>query len=227
LSHLFLAASLTVVNQAAAQEANYKRYCSSCHGDNGDGQGPNARQFENQATDFTRGIYECRSTPTGTLPTDGDLRRSIVEGLAGTGMPDFVALGPLQIDKLVKDLKSFSPRFAREKPGTPIEIPPQPTDDPASVAKGRQLYDNLKCANCHGWHGEGGPGAANLHNDDASPAHVTNFLRKKSLKCGDSPSDIYRTLMTGLDGTPMSSYAEVASEEDIWNLVHYLMSIRR
>jgi mono/diheme cytochrome c family protein len=85
----------------------------------------------------------------------------------------------------------------------------------------------MKCAHCHGWRGEGGPGRANLHNEDGTAAHVTDFTRRKSLKCGDSDADIYKTLMTGLDGTPMSGYAETLSNEDTWDLVHYIDSIRR
>jgi hypothetical protein len=32
--------------------------------------------------------------------------------------------------------------------------------------------------------------------------------------------------MTGLDGTPMPSYADVIKPEDAWDLVHYLRTLQ-
>jgi mono/diheme cytochrome c family protein len=141
-------------------------------------------------------------------------------------MPDFVALNPLQLDDLVQTLKYFSPRFSRERQGTPIVVPSEPMNDTASVERGAQIYERQKCANCHGWRGEGGQGAAN-RNENGTPGHVTDFTRKQSLKCGESSAQLYTTLMTGLDGTPMAGYAEVLSDEQAWDLVHYLSSVRR
>jgi cytochrome c oxidase cbb3-type subunit 2 len=204
--------------------ADLQRYCVTCHGYAGDGHGPSAHRFDNAATDFTRGVYKCRSTPSGTLPSDDDLRRSIRHGLFDTGMPQFVALGPLQIEDLLVLLKSFSARFQREPQGQPIAVPPEPPRTPASVARGAALYDRLKCANCHGARGRGGgPGAANLRNDDGTDAHVTDLAGH--YKCGDTPVRLYTTLMTGLDGTPMSGYAETTSPEEIWDLVQFVLSL--
>lgn len=204
-----------------------ERYCASCHGSNGDGRGPSARRFVARATSFLPGVYKCRSTASGTLPTDDDVRRSIVDGLPGSGMPPFGALGPRQLEDLVATLKQFSARFGREAQGPPVGVPPEPPNDQQSTARGAQVYDRLKCANCHGWRGEGGPGAANLHNDDGTPAEVTDFTRKDSLRCGETADRLYYTLMTGLDGTPMASYAEAVVGSDAWDLVHYILSLRR
>jgi mono/diheme cytochrome c family protein len=33
-----------------------------------------------------------------------------------------------------------------------------------------------------------------------------------------------RTLLTGLDGTPMPSYYQVLEDEEIWDLAHWLAS---
>jgi cytochrome c oxidase cbb3-type subunit 2 len=203
------------------------RYCAWCHGEHGDGRGPSNDRYAVKPTSFTLGVYKCRSTPTGTPPTDDDLRRSIRRGLYGTGMPRFAALGPLQIDGLVETMRHFSPQRMHERPGTPIEVPKEPTNDPASVARGREVYDRMKCASCHGERGEGGPAAVNLRNDDGSIARVTDFTQKDALKCGRSPARIYTTLMTGLDGTPMAAYAEAVTPEEAWDMVHYLMSLRR
>jgi cytochrome c oxidase cbb3-type subunit 2 len=204
--------------------ADYQRYCVSCHGYAGDGHGSSAHRFDNAATDFTLGVYKCRSTPTGTLPTDADLRRSIRDGLFDTGMPSFVAVGSLQIDDMVAVLKTFAARFATQPAAQPIAVPPEPRRDPASIARGAQIYDRMKCGNCHGARGRGGgAGTANLRNEDGSEAHVTDLAR--GFKCGNKPARIYTTLMTGLDGTPMSSYAETLTPEEAWDLVHFVQSL--
>lgn len=206
----------------------FGRYCSSCHGYAGDGRGKAAQQFDVVATDFTRGVYRCRSTPTGTLPTDADLRRSIVHGLSDSGMPSFVALGPMQTDDLVATLKSFSARFAHEAPGQPIAVTAQTANDAASAARGAGLWTRLKCDNCHGRNGRGGgPGAATLRNDDGSEVHIADLSRRSAYTCGSDDARVFTTLMTGLDGTPMSGYAEAMSPEDAWDLVHFLIQLRR
>ena len=205
----------------------FARYCGSCHGPDGDGRGPSARRFVAPATSFLTGVYKCRSTASGALPTDQDLRRSIVDGLPGSGMPPFGALGPLQIDDLVETLKHFSSRFGREAQVPPLAVTGEPANDGQSVSRGAQVYDRLKCATCHGWRGEGGPGAANLRNDDGTSAEVTDFTRKYSLRCGDTADRLYVTIMTGLDGTPMASYAEAVAGSDAWDVVQYILSVRR
>jgi cytochrome c oxidase cbb3-type subunit 2 len=53
-------------------------------------------------------------------------------------------------------------------------------------------------------------------------------------KSGAAPEDIYRTFMTGLNGTAMPSYASIFEdpdgeyfhEGDAWNLVSYIISLR-
>src|SRR5690606_39991909 len=43
---------------------------------------------------------------------------------------------------------------------------------------------------------------------------------------GGTVEDIFRRLRTGLDGTPMPSFAEnVLSDEEAWNLAHYIRSL--
>jgi len=202
----------------------YERHCADCHGKLGDGRGPSGKRFLVHATDFTAGVYKCRSTASGTAPTDDDLRRSIGEGIHGTAMPDFRALGILQIDDLALLLKSFS-----RKPwiaAASLEVPAEPVSDPASITRGAAVYEQMKCATCHGDRGQGAAALSTLHNDNGSPVVLTDFTKSKQLKCGDSSSRLYLTLMTGLDGTPMASYAETLTPADAWDLVHYVSSLR-
>ena len=50
----------------------YRRYCIGCHGPDGNGEGMNAQWIDPKPRDFTEATFKCRSTPTGTLPTDDD-----------------------------------------------------------------------------------------------------------------------------------------------------------
>ena len=72
--------------------------------------------------DFTRGIYKIRSTPSGTVPTDDDLFRSITNGLPGTSMPGWGVLPERDRRQVVQYIKTFSQKFKEETP-TPITIP--------------------------------------------------------------------------------------------------------
>ena len=205
---------------------DFARYCASCHGYAGDGNGTSAQQFDSMATDFTRGVYKCRSTPTGTLPTDDDLRRSIEHGLSDSGMPSFVALGPLQTDDLVATLKSFSSRFMHEAVGSPIAVPTATPNNAQSVARGAASWSRLKCDTCHG-QGRGRVAAdATLRNDDGTEAHLPDLTQRASYRCGSEDTRVFITLMTGLDGTPMSGYAGIVSADDAWDLVHFLAQHR-
>ena len=39
--------------------------------------------------DFTKGVYQIRTTASGELPTDADIRRVIDDGMPGTAMPEW------------------------------------------------------------------------------------------------------------------------------------------
>src|SRR5512133_941170 len=73
--------------RAARGKAVFDRYCISCHGVEGDGRGPTADWIQPRPRVLTSGVYKFRSTPSGTLPTDADLKRTITNGLHTTFMP--------------------------------------------------------------------------------------------------------------------------------------------
>ncbi|GEJ56793.1 c-type cytochrome [Anaeromyxobacter diazotrophicus] len=205
----------------------YDRYCISCHGVDGDGRGPSADWIDPQPRDFTSGTFKFRSTPSGTLPTDADLYRTITNGLHRTFMPRWEPITELERRDLVQVVKAFSPKFTSEPQGTPITIPPRPAFTPELVQKGKGVWDKVQCAACHGDTGKGnGPSASTLRDDWGRPIEPRDFTRG-SLKVGDTPEDLYRTFMTGLNGTPMPSFAESINEEDAWALVAYVKSLRR
>ena len=207
---------------------DYNRYCIWCHGEYGDGRGPSRKHLDPQPRDFTGGTIKCRTTPSGTLPTDADLRHSITFGFHGTGMPSWGTLSSFQLDDLVAAIKSFSPRWTTEGVPPPIVVPPEPPTTPDSVKRGKEVFAKMQCAQCHGERGHGdGPAAETIKDDWGATLRVANFTKPKALKCGDSSARIYTTFMTGINGTPMPSFAQSINTAEAWDLVHFVMSLRR
>jgi mono/diheme cytochrome c family protein len=205
----------------------YYRYCWGCHGARGDGNGENAPYVTPNPRNFVQGTFKCRSTPTGTLPLDQDLFNSLTRGFNFTNMPSWAALTSQQRADLVAFIKTFSPRFKTEKPGDPIPIPPEPTLTVASIQHGGELFQKLECWKCHGQEGRGdGPSASTLTDSNDQPIRPYNFTSSNRSKCGSTNQDLYRIFMTGVDGTPMPSFADVVKPEEAWDLVHYLRTLQ-
>jgi mono/diheme cytochrome c family protein len=211
---------------------DYRRYCVSCHGDLGDGNGEVAQWLDPpmwpKPRDFQLGIFKCRSTPTGTLPTDQDLFDTIARGLDRSAMPPWNTFTKQQRADLVAWIKHFSPRFVTEKQGTPIQIPPEPEVTPERVKAGRDVFARVECWKCHGVTGmANGPSAATLTDDLNRPIEPYNFTEGSRPMCGSADQDLYRIFMTGLDGTPMPSFADNIKPEEAWDLVFYLRTLER
>jgi mono/diheme cytochrome c family protein len=219
-----------VTGRAAAAKSDYRRYCAGCHGDYGDSNGENAVWLDPKPRDFTIATFKCRSTPTGTLPTDEDLFNTIARGLTNSNMPVWSTFTKQQRADLVAYIKIFSPRWDKEKAGEPIKIPAEPPITMESISHGKALFTKLECWKCHGPHGEGdGPSAATLTDSKDQPIRPYNFAAGKGdsrFKCGDTNQDLYKIFMTGLDGTPMPSFADVIQPNDAWDLVHFLRTLQ-
>jgi mono/diheme cytochrome c family protein len=215
-----------VTGHAKNAQYDYRRYCVGCHGERGDGMGENAPWIDPKPRDFQLGIFKCRSTPTGTLPTDQDLSDTIARGLDRSNMPQWNIFTIQQKADLVAWVKHFSPRWVNEKPGTPIEIPTEPEVTPERIKDGREVFARVQCWKCHGVTGEAnGPSASTLQDDLGRPIAAYNFTDGSRPKCGSSDQDIYRIFMTGLDGTPMPSFADNIKPDEAWDLVFYLRAL--
>ena len=209
-------------------EPLYKRFCVSCHGPLGDGRGYSAEWLDPRPRDFTSGIFKCRSTPSGTLPTNEDLLRTIEVGVFHTYLPPWEVLGEANLRSAIEYIKTFSPRWKEEAPGIPIAIPPEPADDAASRERGKLVWANNQCEKCHGPQGKGnGASVPTLLDDWGFHIVPFDFTSSPNRKCGNTPMDLYRTFMTGVNGTPMPSFADSISSQDAWDLVHYLQTLRQ
>lgn len=203
----------------------YEGLCAVCHGKEGDGQGPFAAYLDPKPRDFTSGSFKFRTTPSGSLPTDLDLFRTVTMGVKGTGMPAWAALPPEDRWALVHYIKTFSEIFAEEEPEDPIELPAPPDAGPELLARGAEVYQEAKCWECHGQEGRAdGPSAETLQDDWGSKILPADFS-KGVFKAGGRVEDVFRTMSTGLDGSPMPSYGDVLSAEDRWALAYHVLEL--
>jgi mono/diheme cytochrome c family protein len=213
----------------------YRRYCVSCHGELGDGNGEVAQWLDPviapgfvRPRDFELAVFKCRSTPTGTLPTDQDLFDTIGRGLDRSSMPIWNVLTNQERADLVAWIKHFSPRWQTEKPGTPIVVPPEPEITPDRVKAGQDVFARVQCWKCHGVQGmANGPSASTLQDDLGHPIQAYNFTTGERPKCGSTDADLYKIFMTGLDGSPMPSFADNIKPDEAWDLVFYLRTLER
>ena len=206
-------------------ERVYLQSCAACHGIKGDGKGPEAYRLATKPRDFTSGLYKFRSTPSGSLPLDNDIVRTIQQGVRGTSMLPQRHLSEQDILSVTEYLKTFSRRFQYEKPEPAVKIPPLPQLTAALVAAGGAMFGEAGCAECHGSDGRGNGASAKELKDNSGNVILPSDLTVKPFKSGQRPEDLYRSIATGLDGTPMPSYAGALSPDEQWALVGYIFSI--
>ncbi len=229
----FLIVALAVAARAQAADSLYERQCAFCHGGAGRGDGPAASHLRIAPADFSAGNFKLRSTPSGAMPTDGDLFGTISRGIPGSGMPSFATLTREERQSLVRTVKDLSrPReggesYFRSRPSGPaVTVPSRPPTGVTILAKGAKLYRELACASCHGDEGRGdGRSAPELKDYAGRPISPTDFTLGVFLG-GADPKQLYLRLATGLNGTPMAEYGDdVLRPEDRWALVEYLLSL--
>jgi len=126
---------------------------------------------------------------------------------------------------VVAYIKTFSDAFEEE--GTVVKPAPEVASSSEAIARGKQAYQKAKCWECHGESGVGdGPSAPTLKDDAGHFIRPANLRKGWRIKGGREARDIFMRFSTGLDGTPMPSYADSLSEEERWALAHYVRSLQ-
>lgn len=226
----------------------YQRHCASCHGLEGRGDGKAAYLLTPRPRDFTTGEFRLVST-ADMVPTDEDLFKTISRGMLGSAMPPWEHLPAKDrwglvyyvsyLTKLEKAkrrgevteemAKQGIPWTIKEKlisepvkPESLIQVPPEPAVTPESLARGREMFVKA-CAPCHGLQGKGDGQQIMKDNQGfpLKPRDLTSGLFK-----GESTSEaLYHRLTAGLPGTPMPSYKDALTQEQIWELIHYVQTL--
>ena len=205
----------------------YLRYCSQCHGEKGDAAGYATPHLLPRPRDFTTGRFKVRTTPSGALPSHQDLVNIIRLGMPYTSMPAWPELSDEDVSDLAYYLTTFSPGFSNpETVPQPMEFPSAPSSSNESIELGRKLYVETGCLKCHGDLGRGdGPSASTLTDDLGQPIRAANLTQSWTFRGGSSREDIFRTMTTGLNGTPMPSFVDSLSTEQRWAITDYIVSL--
>ncbi len=180
-------------------KALFSEYCAVCHGY--DGQGRVGASLE--------GWFS-------SIDPEAFVRSTVSSGVAGT-MPAFAQSngGPLteeQIDDIAAYILSWQERVEPAPTPTPVPVTPIPTvagveGDPTA---GAQVFAR-ECQVCHGERGQGGVGAS-----------LSDVI------ASNQPAAFIRQVVTeGVDGSPMPAFEGVLGEDDVENVVAYVLSWER
>jgi mono/diheme cytochrome c family protein len=229
-----LAGSVRAQGPAVGTEAQresgkrlYLKYCSQCHGEQGNGEGYATPHLRPRPRDFTTGKFKIRTTPNGALPTHQDLVNIIRRGMPYTSMPAWPNFSDEEVSSLAYFLTTFSPEFSKaENVSQPVPLPSAPRATTESVELGKKLYVDSGCVKCHGNLGRAdGSSAPTLKDDWGYPIRAANLAQSWTFRGGSSREDIFRTMSTGLNGTPMPSFLEALTPDQRWAIADFIVSL--
>ncbi len=225
----------------------FARQCVICHGENGDGAGKFAYLMNPRPRNFQQGNFKLATTQN-QVPTDEDLIRTISRGMPGSAMPPWGHLPVSDLQALAAYVREIRTKAVREvaqtmlgkgelevqgvdafvssrtNPGAPVIVPPEPTQDDIRWFNGRRLYLE-GCASCHG--ADGQPVADAVKFDaEGYPVPPRSFVNGV-FKGGSEGHQLYVRIVKGLKGTPMPASEGNYSNDDIWDLIHYVQSLSR
>ena len=214
------------------KEAYLKR-CSGCHGINGDGKGEATKFLNPKPRDFTSGIFKFRSSDIGTLPSDQDLMKTLSQGILGTSMPAYDLVSERERLAIIEYIKTLSPNWkdkSQKAPAIigaafPVETFSNHQAFITSAIRGRKIYIEA-CLSCHGKTGLGDGEAGKELVDEWGEIIIPANLRLPYIKRGKTIQDIYQTILTGVNGTPMPGFKGSYKDEELWDLAAFVFYLR-
>jgi mono/diheme cytochrome c family protein len=144
-----------------------------------------------------------------------------------TSMPAWPNLSDQQVSDLAYFTKTFSPDFSNPQyVPQPVSIPSAPAATTESIELGKRLYEENGCVKCHGTLGRGdGPSASTLVDDLGHPIRAANLAQSWTFRGGSSREDIFKTMSTGFNGTPMPSFTDALTPEHRWAISDFIVSL--
>src|SRR6185503_9770023 len=115
-----------------------------------------------------------------------------------------------EVENLAYFITSFSADFSnKELVPKPVDLPSAPGTTNASIELGKKLYVDNGCVKCHGTFGRAdGPSSATLTDDTGRSIRPADLSQSWTFRGGSAREDIFRTMSTGFNGTPMPSFAD-------------------
>jgi mono/diheme cytochrome c family protein len=224
----------------------YFTKCVWCHGVDGAGDGPAADRLWPRPRNFNQGTFKIRHTASGELPLfdykkpipgQNDLFETVTHGLPGSAMPSWEGIlteeQRLQVlsfvtTQLVKDRK-FDDKATETQTILQLETIKPIAATKESLEKGAQLIVDKKCIECHGVDGRGDGNAFNLKDDWGFPIQPANWHKcwnfRGSRQDPYNVKNIFRTFSTGVNGTPMPSFADNTTIEERWHIANFVNSL--
>ncbi len=224
--------------QIEAGKRVYFTKCVWCHGVDGAGDGPGADRLWPRPRNFNAGTFKIRHTASGELPlVDVDLMQTVTHGLPGSAMPSWEGILTTQqrkdvlafvTEELVKDRDWQDEEFETFTVLDLEKLPPKPAT-PESIKRGSELVQEKKCVECHGMEGRGDGNAFNLKDDWGFPIQPADWHKcwnfRGSRQDPYNVKNIFRTFSTGINGTPMPSFADNTSVDERWDIANYVNSL--
>lgn len=229
-------------------EILYQKQCSVCHGTKGLGDGKASYLLYPKPRDFVTDKFRLIST-TNQKATDDNIFEVIGRGMAGSSMPPWEHLSEQdrwalvyyirylsEVDNYKKSVDSQGDIINEKMPldslnimlrehvssDKIIKIPDEPKITQEALSRGQELF-KVSCAGCHGIQGRG-DGQQNMVDSKGLPTKPRD-LTAGVFKGDSSSEELYYRMIAGMPGSPMPSYNEVFTQEQIWDLIHFVQSL--
>lgn len=189
---------------ASAEQSNafagrqvFDNYCFVCHGMDGKGNGPLAKQLPKEPSNLADNSKMMNRTDKQlTQIVEGTVDHGLIRGK----MPKWnLALSPTQIQSVVA--------YIRVLHNPSIKVPGNPEN-------GQKIY-NSYCVACHGANGKGDGAMAKVL--DVKPADHTNIKKMAQL----SNSDLEKAIKKGTDKM-MPAWDNILSDDEVNDVLGYI-----
>jgi len=171
------------------------------------------------------------------VPGQNDLFETETHGLPGSAMPPWEGIlteeQRLQVlsfvtTQLVKDRKFTDKQSESQTILQLNDLKPIPANE-ESLKKGSELIVEKKCVECHGAEGRGDGNAFNLKDDWGFSIQPANWHKcwnfRGSRQDPYNVKNIFRTFSTGVNGTPMPSFADNTTVDERWHIANFVNSL--
>lgn len=164
-------------------------------------------------------------TSPGNAPQKSSLKEyGILVLLILIGSPIAWYWGTRDGKELAKNAYDGAPAASAAKPAEAApaaeDTAAAPASTPESVTRGAALFQ-ANCVACHGTAADGKGAAAAAFTPP--PRNFTDPAAKWTR--GRAPEQIFATVTNGIEGTGMAGFGAALTEEQRWDLVHYIGSL--